>query len=329
MHRLRILHSMWVGMMVFASFSGAYAQDPCTALQSTLDIHASFSVEFFEGSDDIDGDQLPDILSLRLVEAVTCLNPVSDLYDATLNAYEANLAIFDLEPGAATLLEYRELIATLMLIGVDMQTAVMAGTGGVITGTYVAVECVGSDCVPDAMPGMTVSEGFEVFAIGTRGTNEPYTASGDLDNDTRSNITELDNVYAANNLISHFNSAATSSDLSGGEEQRTSAGGACFIATAAYGTPMATEIDTLRDFRDTRLLTHSLGRAFVDTYYRLSPPIADSVAQYPVVRSGVRMVLAPILWVLQAPIKALVLFAGLAVLLLSARVSRARRYANA
>lgn len=70
-------------------------------------------------------------------------------------------------------------------------------------------------------------------------------------------------------------------------------GGVCFIATAAYGTPMAQEIDTLRAVRDTYLLDTVLGTAFVDTYYRLSPPIADKVAAHPALASAVRMLLSP------------------------------------
>jgi len=49
----------------------------------------------------------------------------------------------------------------------------------------------------------------------------------------------------------------------------------CFIATAAYDTPAAQEIDILRDFRDEVLRQHVLGRLFIKTYYRSSPPIAQ------------------------------------------------------
>ena len=71
-------------------------------------------------------------------------------------------------------------------------------------------------------------------------------------------------------------------------------GGPCFIATAAYGTPMAAEIETLRALRDTYLLDNAIGTALVDTYYRVSPAIADVVAQSPVMAAVVRLLLLPV-----------------------------------
>jgi len=71
------------------------------------------------------------------------------------------------------------------------------------------------------------------------------------------------------------------------------AGGACFIATAAYGTPMAEEIEILREFRDEYLLTNPLGRAFVDFYYRTSPPIAEFITGHPSLKPIVRAGLLP------------------------------------
>jgi hypothetical protein len=67
----------------------------------------------------------------------------------------------------------------------------------------------------------------------------------------------------------------------------------CFIATAAYGTPMAEEIQALREFRDECLLTNPLGQAVVSVYYRVSPPIAGFIAEYPRLKSIVRAGLGP------------------------------------
>jgi hypothetical protein len=58
-------------------------------------------------------------------------------------------------------------------------------------------------------------------------------------------------------------------------------------------------LDTLRVFRDVWLLHSSLGTAFVDTYYRLSPPLADLIAQAPVLAACVRIVLWPVIFVVR------------------------------
>jgi len=69
----------------------------------------------------------------------------------------------------------------------------------------------------------------------------------------------------------------------------TPGGGFCFIATAAYGTDTAKEIDTLRKFRDEVLLSNSLGAEFVSLYYKTSPPIADFISQHEILRTAVRV----------------------------------------
>ncbi len=68
----------------------------------------------------------------------------------------------------------------------------------------------------------------------------------------------------------------------------------CFIATAAYGTPMADEVQILRDFRDGYLLTNQPGRAFVGFYCRVSPPIARFIAGHPRLKPIVRAGLVPV-----------------------------------
>ena len=70
--------------------------------------------------------------------------------------------------------------------------------------------------------------------------------------------------------------------------------GGCFIATAAYGSPMATEVRYLRAFRDQYLLTNKLGRWFVDQYYRFSPALADRLRAHDGWRSVVRVALWPL-----------------------------------
>ncbi len=68
----------------------------------------------------------------------------------------------------------------------------------------------------------------------------------------------------------------------------------CFIATAAYGSPLADEVDSLRHLRDRYLLTNPLGRVFVATYYSLSPPLANVIAGNERLRSHARALVAPL-----------------------------------
>jgi hypothetical protein len=84
--------------------------------------------------------------------------------------------------------------------------------------------------------------------------------------------------------------------LAAGGESGGGGGGPCFIATAAYGTPLAADIDSLRALRDTYLLNNALGTAFVDSYYRVSPFVADLVAKSPVFAAVVRLLLVPVIF---------------------------------
>jgi hypothetical protein len=75
----------------------------------------------------------------------------------------------------------------------------------------------------------------------------------------------------------------------------------CCTATAAYGTPMAKEIGILRQFRDEYLLTNPAGKALVDTYYRVSPPMAGFITGNELVRTFVRELLVdPVVWLVEA-----------------------------
>jgi len=70
-------------------------------------------------------------------------------------------------------------------------------------------------------------------------------------------------------------------------------GGGCFIATAAFGSYFDPFVKVLRDFRDTFLVTNRIGQAFVNWYYRTSPPIADFIAKSEFARASVRIMLLP------------------------------------
>ncbi|MGH7407133.1 MAG: CFI-box-CTERM domain-containing protein, partial [Candidatus Methylomirabilales bacterium] len=73
-----------------------------------------------------------------------------------------------------------------------------------------------------------------------------------------------------------------------------SAGAGCFIATAAYGSALEPQVVLLRAFRDRYLVTNPPGQAFVQWYYRTSPPLAARIGQSAPLRGLVRAMLWPL-----------------------------------
>ena len=63
----------------------------------------------------------------------------------------------------------------------------------------------------------------------------------------------------------------------------------CFVATAAYGTGTAEELNLLREFRDVVLLTSGPGAGLVSLYYQVSPPMAEVISQHDFLRTAIRV----------------------------------------
>ena len=82
------------------------------------------------------------------------------------------------------------------------------------------------------------------------------------------------------------------------QELQTSEGG-CLIATATYGSEMATEVQQLRELRDNQLLQTESGTAFMgifnDIYYSFSPIIADYERENPLFKEAVKLAITPML----------------------------------
>ena len=79
-------------------------------------------------------------------------------------------------------------------------------------------------------------------------------------------------------------------------------GGGCLIATAAYGSELAPQIQFLREIRDNTLLSTDSGTSFMagfnQFYYSFSPAVADLERENVVFRDAVRVAITPALYTL-------------------------------
>ena len=78
--------------------------------------------------------------------------------------------------------------------------------------------------------------------------------------------------------------------------------GGCLIATAAYGSELAPQVQFLREIRDNTLLSTASGTSFMtgfnQFYYSFSPAVADLERENAVFRDAVRVAITPALYTL-------------------------------
>ena len=76
-------------------------------------------------------------------------------------------------------------------------------------------------------------------------------------------------------------------------------GGGCLIATAAYGSEMAPQVQLLREIRDNQLMNTESGSAFMgafnEAYYSFSPYIADMERENPMFKEAVKLAITPMI----------------------------------
>jgi hypothetical protein len=99
-------------------------------------------------------------------------------------------------------------------------------------------------------------------------------------------VNTIEDVDAASTSIIMDNSYSITANFQG-------SGSGCCVATASCGNPTATELQILREFRDEYLLTNPVGKAFVELYYTVSPPMAAFVTEHPILKPIVRAGLMP------------------------------------
>jgi len=226
-----------------------------------------------------------------------------------LSAYAQNLDAFDRNDFIAAR-RFRQLLAVVASGSAEvselLQSLIGSYIGSPLAGVYTSVFCETEGvCYP--VDPFTPPSAFTTVA---RGVEEPLAGSGDADLDGHSNAEEYSNAMTVGTGIRGFVKAALDPTRDGTEVE---ASGACFIATAAYGTPLAKDLDTLRAFRDRWLLSSSQGAVISDAYYRISPAAAQWVSQTPTAMSVARLLIRALLMVrLSGP----VLLVGIAILAL-------------
>tara|TARA_B100001167_G_C16725015_1_gene283084 strand:+ start:167 stop:934 length:768 start_codon:yes stop_codon:yes gene_type:complete len=76
-------------------------------------------------------------------------------------------------------------------------------------------------------------------------------------------------------------------------------GGGCLIATAAFGSEMAPQIQLLREIRDNTVIQTESGASFMtgfnQFYYSFSPVVADYERENPAFKEAVKIALTPLL----------------------------------
>jgi uncharacterized repeat protein (TIGR02543 family)/uncharacterized delta-60 repeat protein len=148
---------------------------------------------------------------------------------------------------------------------------ISAGTGGTTSpsvGGHIRPE--GTEVTITALP----DSGYEFngWSGDASGTTNPITITMDADK----------------TITANFIATQTGGD---GIEDVVKKG--CFIATAAYGSPLHPHLDILRDFRDTYLMPTKLGGELVDLYYKYSPSVAELIAKNKVLKVTVQINLLP------------------------------------
>ena len=82
----------------------------------------------------------------------------------------------------------------------------------------------------------------------------------------------------------------------------TEEGGGCLIATSAFGSELAPQVQFLREIRDNTVMSTSSGMTFMtgfnQLYYSFSPTIADMERENPIFQEAVRAFITPMVYLL-------------------------------
>ena len=117
---------------------------------------------------------------------------------------------------------------------------------------------------------------------------------------TDSLVTKNDLIFSiTNNESEYLGVQVETPDKVIESESSEPQGGGCLIATAAFGSEMAPQVQFLRELRDNTVLQTESGFTFMTGfnhfYYSFSPTIADYERENPMFKEAVKLTLTPLL----------------------------------
>ena len=258
-------------------------QEVVPLIQAAL-LHDNLDDVVWFGSSTPANDELIDPAVIEFVHAVQISSPRYELFpNPTLD--ELNAVVSE-TTGQVPLVYVAGAYDAVWILGLSILESGSAGTGAVL----------------EAMPG--VLDGYD-GALGRVSLNE----AGDLATISYGIYQFEDSAWQSVGTYDGTTDtvtldmppeAGTGPDTGSGAGPNTetvpeaSPGGGCLIATAAYGSELAPNVQMLREIRDGTLLSTASGTSFVtgfsQVYYSFSPAIADLERENPAFRDAVRMI---------------------------------------
>ena len=276
------------GALVYSTFLGGIASDE--GLSITVDSSGNAYVTGATSSLNFPATGVFTFTATTTQAFLTELNPTGAVLVVSRAVPTGRLDTSARDPGSPSISVgiVRDGVGNIVISGSELR---VVGVGGAVntdafvvsldsTATSTTTQFVGGTG-DDFGLGLAVDRSGNVFLVGdTSSADFPVTASA-----VQTTFGGTTNAFVV--MITQLGISAAA----GGGNSST-----CFIATAAFGSPMAREVGVLREFRDDVLLPHAAGRAAVAAYYRIGPALAGVIAQSETLKALVRAGLAPMIW---------------------------------
>jgi Beta-propeller repeat len=276
------------GALVYSTFLGGIASDE--GLSITVDSSGNAYVTGATSSLNFPATGVFTFTATTTQAFLTELNPTGAVLVVSRAVPTGRLDTSARDPGSPSISVgiVRDGVGNIVISGSELR---VVGVGGAVntdafvvsldsTATSTTTQFVGGTG-DDFGLGLAVDRSGNVFLVGdTSSADFPVTASA-----VQTTFGGTTNAFVVTITQLGISAAA------GGGNSST-----CFIATAAFGSPIAREVGVLREFRDDVLLPHAAGRAAVAAYYRIGPALAGVIAQSETLKALVRAGLAPMIW---------------------------------